>query len=377
MAPSSADAIFAAGDIARCTRTNDEATAKVLDSLVLQYPRGTVTPLGDLVYEEGTLELFRQCYGPSWGRFRSKTRPVVGSHEYEPSPEATGYFDYWNGVGVKDGRAGPRGKGYYSWNPNSSWHVIVLNSNSKYVSTRPGSAQDSWLAADLAANTRPCIMALWHHPRFYSHANLPLNPSPGYTKYPWDRLYAARADVILNASMHHYERFARQRPDGTADATGIRQFVVGTGGASGASFGAIRPNSEVRANVLGVLTMTLGAGSYSWSYASIPSKPFKDVGTTTCNRKSSPGNPPPPPPSSIKLTVSGRADGTKQYMTLDWTGAQGNSVNIVRNGALLTATANDGHYVNARTFNGPATYTYKVCETGTSACSDQKTIVFH
>jgi PKD repeat protein len=458
IAPSSATAILAAGDIARCERTMDEETAKVLDSLVLQYPNGTVVPLGDLVYPEGSATFFNNCYTPSWGRFRSKTRPVVGSHEYDASSTAKDYFDYFNGVGVNDGKAGPRGKGYYSWNPNAYWHVIVLNSNSAYVPTRSGSAQDSWLAADLAANTRPCILAMWHHPRFYSQASPPLNPPSGYTTPLWQRLYAARADVILNASMHHYERFARQRPDGTADPNGIRQFVVGTGGASGASFGAIEANSEVRANVVGLLTLKLGEGSYSWSYASIPSKPFRDEGTTPCHGGSAPpGNAaptasfshtctalscsftntskdsdgsvvsstwvfgdgqgssatspshtysaagtyqvrltardddgatdqesksvtvssqtnPPPPPSGIVLTASGRQDGTTQYMTLDWTGAQGTTVDVYRNGARITTTANDGHYVNSRVFQAAVTYIYKVCQAGSTTCSNTATV---
>jgi PKD repeat protein len=416
-------------------------------------------PLGDLVYPAGTAAAFKNCYTPSWGRFRSKTRPVLGSHEYDASSTATAYFDYFNGVGVTKGRAGPRGKGYYSWNPNAYWHVIVLNTNTAYVSTRSGSAQDSWLAADLAANTRPCILAMWHHPRFFSQASAPLAPPPGYTNPLWQRLYAARADLILNASMHHYERFARQRPDGTADPNGIRQIIVGTGGASGASFGAIEANSEVRGNTMGVLTVKLGEGSYSWSYASIPSKAFKDAGTTSCHKKSatignlsptasfsetcsglscsftntsrdsdgtvassgwtfgdgrtstsrSPShtydaagtytvtltatdddgatgrqsrtvtvsrNTQPPPSISIPLTGSGRTDGTTQYVTLDWTGARGTSVDVYRNAGLLTRTANDGHYVNTRTFSGSATYTYKVCETGTTVCSNQQTVVF-
>jgi PKD repeat protein len=80
--------------------------------------------------------------------------------------------------------------------------------------------------------------------------------------------------------------------------------------------------------------------------------------------------------SPIALTVSGRSDATKQYMTLDWTGATGPSVDVYRNGPFLTATPNDGHYVNGRTFQGAATYTYKVCQTGTSTCSNEATAVF-
>jgi chitodextrinase len=89
------------------------------------------------------------------------------------------------------------------------------------------------------------------------------------------------------------------------------------------------------------------------------------------------GDPPPPPPPTISLAVSGRQDATKQYMTLDWTGAAGANVNAYRNGALLGATPNDGHYVNSRNFVGDATYTYKLCETGsTTTCSNEATVRF-
>jgi PKD repeat protein len=86
--------------------------------------------------------------------------------------------------------------------------------------------------------------------------------------------------------------------------------------------------------------------------------------------------PPPPPPSSIVLTVSGRVDATKQYMTLDWTGAKGATVDVYRNGPLYTNTPNDGHYVNSRSLPGSSSYTYKACEAGTSTCSNEATVNF-
>lgn len=86
--------------------------------------------------------------------------------------------------------------------------------------------------------------------------------------------------------------------------------------------------------------------------------------------------PPPPPPASITLNATGRSDATKQYMTLDWSGARGTTVDVYRNGPLLLNTANDGHYTNSRTFQGTATYRYTVCETGTSICSNEATVQF-
>jgi PKD repeat protein len=82
-------------------------------------------------------------------------------------------------------------------------------------------------------------------------------------------------------------------------------------------------------------------------------------------------------PPSIVLRVSGRTEANKQYMTLDWTGARGTNVDVYRNGALIKSTSNDGHWVNSRTFQGAASYTYKICETGTTVCSNQATVVFN
>lgn len=89
-----------------------------------------------------------------------------------------------------------------------------------------------------------------------------------------------------------------------------------------------------------------------------------------------PPPPPPPQPSSITLTTSGRTDETKQYMTLDWTGAAGANVDVYRNGPFLMATPNDGHYVNSRPLPGLPSYTYKVCQTGTTTCSNESTLQF-
>jgi len=60
-------------------------------------------------------------------------------------------------------------------------------------------------------------------------------------------LYENNADVILGGHDHDYERFAPQNPNGERDdARGIRQFVVGTGGAAPYPFGAPKQNREKR-----------------------------------------------------------------------------------------------------------------------------------
>jgi hypothetical protein len=219
--------LMAAGDIAKCVATlpppaSGEWTAKLLDT----EPTATVAVVGDGTYEEGSLAQYTGCYDLSWGRHKARTKPAAGNHEYRTAG-AAGYFDYFNGVGNLEGPAGERGKGYYSYDLGA-WHVVVLNSNPPDVSMSATSPQITWLKADLAASSAKCTLIYFHHPRFSSGnehgAQVRADPV-------WRAAYPAKVDVILGAHDHNYERFAKQTPDSAVDAlSGIRQFVVGTGG---------------------------------------------------------------------------------------------------------------------------------------------------
>src|SRR5258708_4084363 len=70
--------VLAAGDIASCSSSGDEATA----SLLTARPSARVVTLGDNAYESGTSTEFANCYGPSWGARRSLTYPAPGNHDY-------------------------------------------------------------------------------------------------------------------------------------------------------------------------------------------------------------------------------------------------------------------------------------------------------
>jgi hypothetical protein len=267
--------VTAAGDIAGGdSGSNDEATA----ALVEQINPAVALTLGDNAYESGTLAEYQTEYAPSWGAFKAKTRPTPGNHEYD-STGAQGYYDYFNGVGQAGGPAGPSGKGYYSFDAGS-WHLIALN---PHVSASEGSAQEQWLKADLAAHPSRCTLAFWHEPRFTSGSEHGNDTSVGPF---WDDLYAAGAELVLSGHNHQYERFAPQDPNAKADpARGIREFVVGTGGAGLYGFDASpQPNSEVRDDTShGVLELTLRQGSYDWKYVPIAGKSFTDAGTTSCH----------------------------------------------------------------------------------------------
>jgi hypothetical protein len=284
--------VIAAGDISMCQTTGDEETASLIDSMP-----GTVLPLGDLAYQDGSKTDFDNCYAPTWGRFKDRSRPVLGNHEYVQKG-AGPYFDYWGDL------AGDRTKGYYSFDI-ASWHVIALNSNCSDVGgCSKGSPMEQWLRQDLAAHPSRCTLALWHHPRFYSPSRQPgsrLEATDRKMTAFWVALMEAGADVVLTGHRHIYERFARQGPEGQADPNGMRQFVVGTGGGPHDHFeGPIAPNSEIRkADTYGILQLTLHAEAYDWRFVPVAGDAFTDSGSDTCGPAAPPpASPPPPPPAA-------------------------------------------------------------------------------
>jgi uncharacterized protein YjdB/PKD repeat protein len=261
--------IAGAGDIADCSRVSQEATAKLIDSIP-----GTVVVLGDLAYLDGSAQQFRDCYDPSWGRHKPRTKPTPGNHEYNAGSAAgaPGYFGYFGAA------AGDPTKGYYSYDLGA-WHLIVINN---YVDMAAGSPQEQWLRADLAAHPNACTLAYWHEPRFSSGGN----GSAVRTQPMWQALYDYGADVILNGHDHDYERFAPQTPTGVRDnVNGIREFVVGTGGNSLYTFpGGPIANSEVMSMVsYGVIKMTLWPTSYDWEFIPISGGTFTDRGSALCH----------------------------------------------------------------------------------------------
>ena len=267
----SAQVLVGAGDIARCDRTFDEATASILDTIP-----GQVFTVGDNVLGSSSAPPdFIDCYNPSWGRHKARTRPAVG-HMEGWSPGYATYVQYFGAA------AGDSAKFYYSYDL-ANWHVVVLNSN---LSMAVGSTQEQWLKADLAAHPAYCTVAIWHLPRFSSTSSNGLPVVNASVKPLWDDLYAAGATIVLNAHYEVYERFAPQRSDGTADPQlGIRQFTVGTGGIGSNAFnGGTLVNSEVHnTQTPGVLKLTLGSNGYAWQFIPIAGKSFTDSGTGACH----------------------------------------------------------------------------------------------
>jgi acid phosphatase type 7 len=227
----SAPVMIGAGDIAVCGTSADEATSHVVDSVLAadsaSHLPTVVFTLGDNAYpsgDQGVDKDFQRCFAGSWGRpsILPAIRPAPGNHDYD-SGSASPYFAYFGE------RAGPAGKGYYSYDIGS-WHIVSLNSELYFEGGHAGdaTAQESWLRADLASNPRKCTLAYFHRPLFSSG----IYGTTAEVRPLWDILFAANADVVLNGHEHHYERFGPQTPSGIADAArGIVEIIAGTGGA--------------------------------------------------------------------------------------------------------------------------------------------------
>jgi acid phosphatase type 7 len=270
--PPSGNVIVAAGDIADCLSDGDEATARLVGSI-----EGTVLTLGDNAYPEGTAQDFEECYEPTWGQFKDRTRSAPGNHEYETGG-ASAYFDYFGEA------AGDPDKGYYSYELGG-WHIVALNSNCGVGEIRcgPGSPQGRWLEEDLAANDdKACTLAYFHHPLFTSGS---YRPGIERVERLWEILYAGGVDVVLNGHDHNYQRFAPQDPQRRADPEdGIREFVVGTGGRSNYQISQPIANTEVYNDyTYGVLELTLHPKSYDWEFVPVEGETFSDSGVARCH----------------------------------------------------------------------------------------------
>jgi len=266
--------LLAAGDIAECEHQGDEATAKVLG----QFPEATIAALGDLAYQHGTPADFKQCYGPSWGRFKERTWPTTGNHD-EATKNAQGYWDFFGP------RGGPYDRYYYSYELGS-WHVVVLNSDCWRVGgCDTGDPQAQWLRRDLERHPTLCTLAYWHRPPFSSGRY----GAPSDTKRVrplWAVLADEGVDVLLTGHEHSYERFAPMDADGRRDdARGVRLFVVGTGGGNLRPFKHDPlPTTQARQDdTWGLLKLTLTATRYAWEFLPVAGGTFSDSGSSTCH----------------------------------------------------------------------------------------------
>lgn len=259
------DPVFVgAGDIASCISANDEASARLLDSLA-----GTVFTVGDNDYSDGTPEpAYGVCFDSTWGRHMRRLRPAPGDDDRRGGL----LDDYYGYFGAKSHPP----TGAYSYDLGT-WHIVVMNATPS-VDT----AQVRWLRDDLTAHPALCTLAITHRPRFSSG-----NTGSSNGMVPvFQALYDLGVELLVSGNDHDYERFAPQAPDQSVDnALGVMQLVVGTGGKS---HGRINQPLELNSLVqnddsYGVLRLVLHPDGYEWRFVPVAGRTFTDSGQRDCH----------------------------------------------------------------------------------------------
>ncbi len=267
----------AVGDM-ECTTSDCQGIG--INTMIGQLAPAAFFPDGDLVFI-GTASNYSNYYNPAFGQFKSISHPAIGNHDGN-----TAYYDYWDGVGNSTGKAGPRGKGWYSFS-KGSWHFVVLNSNcitslaSYQVSCQPGSEEINWLNSDLSSHTNKCTIAFMHIPYYTS----------GSSQYPElqtmvQTLYKYHVDLLITGHIHDYQHFYPQDGNGDRVSNGVTEFVVGTGGSTLASAGntPTAPNEAVQiGHAFGALKLSLYTSSYAFQFIPAPGSVGSDSGSGTCH----------------------------------------------------------------------------------------------
>lgn len=268
--PTDSFVVVAAGDIAeQCTASQSSCVHPKTAARTQAINPDFVITMGDNQYDDARLQDYENYYDNTWGAFNAIVKPTPGNHEsYDPAGFEVGYKEYFGAI------ATPNGTTWYSYDVGN-WHFIALDSN-----LFDDQDQLDWLDADLAANTKGCVAAYWHHPLYSSggHGNDPVSEPV------WDRLLQHDADLVLNGHDHHYERFAPQDANGNADPNGIVEIIGGTGGASPYDIENVQPNSEVRiSGDYGVLKLTFTDSTFSWQYVETTGSILDSSPTYTCH----------------------------------------------------------------------------------------------
>ena len=218
--PAAGDPVLVgAGDIADCDTTDDTATAALVDGI-----EGTVFTAGDNAYPAGSR--------------RRTSRTATGRPGDVQGPDAAGARQ------PRLGDEGPQGlpRLLRGGRRADLARAVVLvrprergtsSCSTRCATRRAGARRTRHRAAGLPRTSPPPTPAA-PSPSGTRRASAP-GASTATTR-PWPRSGRPStppvADVVVNGHDHDYERFAPQDPDGREDRErGIREFVVGTGGA--------------------------------------------------------------------------------------------------------------------------------------------------
>jgi hypothetical protein len=276
-----------AGEIATCLSSSGPTGTAAIINGMLSDTNVSVFSSGEALSDPNATDF--SCFDSKWGSFKNRTTFALGTGDFS-GRGADAVYNYFGN------RTGPKGKGYFSYNLGSSWHIIVLNTTTYELGapelTNATSAFNTWLVDDLQTNTKPCVMVISWERRLYTSGHGSLGKQ-GNMNTIAEELYAAGVDVLVSANDHVYERFPQTNADGVVDAArGFRQFVVGTGGMTTWSIQrpvspqtppSVPSNVEKQGNAWGVIKFTLGPSSYKWEFLPVTTGAFTDAGETACH----------------------------------------------------------------------------------------------
>jgi len=249
--------VFAVGDIGLDQLPRPNVNRYQYDkvaNLILENDPDAFLMLGDGQHNNGLLEDYLSYYDTAFRPLGGITYPVTGNHDYYVLDDAEGYFDYfgnpeycakWELVLQYDFPDGMH-LGYYSFDIGT-WHIVALNSHLSHldfvegqidpVDGTPSYQQWKWLEDDLASHSEGYTgtIAMMHHPLFdwelYYRCEWISWFDLSTQIHLWNVFEEFDVDMVLSGHNHNYQRWAPQTPLGVYDADGIREFVVGTGGA--------------------------------------------------------------------------------------------------------------------------------------------------
>jgi 3',5'-cyclic AMP phosphodiesterase CpdA len=252
------------------TSAKYEKTAQVIER---ENPSWVISA-GDLSNSLGSASNYAQFH-KAWGKFKGKILSVPGNHDYM-TDGANPFFDYFGAS------AGVRGKGYYAKDVGA-WTVIGLNwyANGQ-KGFKAGDEQMRWLDETMKKKPvgRP-VLFFAHPPRYTRCANCGYE-NAGKVSVVWDVMLKYRGDVKIYIAGHAngiYERWVPMNNVKQASATGIRQFIVATGGAGPYKTGVASGLCEAAANAYGAMRLVLRQDGYDWEYKTIPGITYTEKGS--------------------------------------------------------------------------------------------------
>ena len=357
--------------------TKDGCRHKAVGAAVIAARPDEFWALGDNQYFNGTFAKYMESYDTAFGPLKSITRPIPGNHEWKdltlPTKPGSGYFTYFGPA------SHPETNGTYSFD-TGDWHVLAINDNlcDALHPCGDGSALAQWIATDMAANQKPCTVAMWHHPLWslgeaHKGGYGPLVPV-------WNQLHGLGVDMVLTGHDHNYVRTkalgkatvdpadpAKVAPP-TLDPNGMVEFVIGTGGVD--NYAASAATAQVLAPYLAAYQVgkpspgLFGAGGfhlkadrYTFSYLpAANSAPFAESGGRTCRRATN-GSPQDVPGESTTTTPT-----TLAQQSVTW---------APTNTSVQATSATGGTIIPSpkATTSGDGAINYGVTSEGTTGCT--------